>query len=105
VTSAVSTNLESQPMAATPEETAIAEWMRDEFTREGRLSQKRAVTEIRQQFGVQHLYRNKSRNWAINKPILDEFQRLTPDDTVWSLSRKLWRLRRPADPLDSRMVR
>jgi hypothetical protein len=46
-------------MAATPEETAIAEWMRDEFTREGRLSQKRAVTEIRQQFGVQHLYRNK----------------------------------------------
>ena len=90
---------------ATPEETEIAEWMLEEFHRAGRLSQKRAAREVRLQFGEQHLYKNKNRNWAINKPILDEFQRLTPQDTVWSRSRQLWRLRRPTDPADTRMVK
>jgi hypothetical protein len=90
---------------ATPEETAIAEWMLQEFTVQGRLSQTRAVREIRQHFGEHHLYKNKNRNWALNRPILDEFQRLTPEDTVWSRCRQLWRQRRPTDPPDTRMVR
>ena len=90
---------------ATHEETAIAEWMLEEFNLQGRLYQKRAVREIRQRFGEQHLYKNKNRNWALNKSILDEFQRLTPEDTVWSRSRQLWRRRRPTDPPDTRMVR
>ena len=42
---------------------------------------------------------------GIIKEVLDEFQKLTPDDVVWSRSRQLWRKRRASDPPDTRMVR
>lgn len=89
---------------ATEEETKIAEWMVAKFQENNRLSQAAAAREIRTTYGEQHVYKNKNRNWAINKPILDEFRRLTPEGVVWSRSTQTWRARRLTDP-EGRMVR
>lgn len=90
---------------ATEEEARIAQWMLGQFNARGRLAQSMAARMIRMQFGEQHVYKNKNRNWAINKPILEEFRLLTPVNVVWSRSSQTWRLRRPTDPPDSRMVK
>lgn len=79
--------------------------MFDEFYKHGRLVQNTAARRIRVLFGESYVYRNKNHNWAIQKPILDEFRRLTGDHVVWSRSSQLWRLRRPTDPFGTRMVR
>ncbi|HFH3922976.1 DUF6953 family protein [Pseudomonas aeruginosa] len=92
-------------MAWTQEEMQIAEWMLQQFNQLQRLSQSTAARGIRVQFGEQHVYKNKQRNWAINKGILEAFKKLTPDGVVWSRSSQAWRARRPTDPQDSRMVR
>ena len=91
-------------LPSTAEEIAIAQWMFDEFQRDGRLSQSRAVTEIRRNHGDGHLYKNKNGNWAINKTILEEFKKLGPEDRVWSRGDQIWRRRMPKDPPGTRMV-
>ncbi|MEP0872099.1 hypothetical protein NDA01_19980 [Trichocoleus desertorum AS-A10] len=83
----------------------IAQWMLDEFNKHGRLTQSIAAHRIRVLFGDSHVYRNKNRNWAIQKPILDDFRRLTGNGVVWSRSNQSWRSRRPTDPLGTRMVK
>ncbi len=90
-------------MQTSPEE--IAEWMLSEYSKANRLVQRAAARQIRQLFGEEHVYKNKNRNWAINKPVLDKFREITGDDVVWSRSRQLWRQRRETDPHDTRMVR
>lgn len=90
---------------ANPEELAIARWMLQQYHQHNRLTQAMAARMIKQQFGEQHVYKNKNRNLAINKDILEEFRRLTPEDVVWSRSTQTWRQRRPNDPLGQRMVR
>ncbi|WP_236209230.1 DUF6953 family protein [Pseudomonas tohonis] len=92
-------------MAWTAEEMEIAEWMLQQFNLLQRLSQSTAARNIRVHFGERHVYRNKQRNWAINKGILEAFKELTPEGVVWSRSTQTWRARRPTDPQDSRMVR
>jgi hypothetical protein len=90
---------------ATAEEKKIAEWMLQEYLKNHRMTQKRVASQIRQNFGETHVYKNKNRNWGINAGILEEFRKLTPDDTVWSRSRQLWRERRESDPPGTRMVK
>lgn len=92
-------------MAWTDEEKQIAEWMLDQYRLYQRLSQSTAARGIRINFGEQHCYKNKQRNWAINKGILEAFRLLTPDDVVWSRSSQGWRARRITDPKETRMVR
>jgi hypothetical protein len=92
-------------MPATEDERQIAGWMLSKYLQFNRLVQTVAAREIRIQFGEQHVHKNANRNWAINKPILEEFRKLTPEDVVWSRSTQTWRKRRPTDPPDSRMVR
>jgi len=92
-------------MASTEDEKAVARWMLEQYQRYNRLMQSTAAHGIRSHFGEQHVYRNRQRNWAINKGILEEFRKLTPDDVVWSRSSQTWRQRRPTDPTGSRMVR
>jgi exonuclease I len=87
---------------ATPKE--IAEWMLAEYKKKDELIQHRAATQIKEQFGEDHLYKNKNGNWAIVKPILDAFRALTPEGVVWSRDGQLWRKRRPNDPPGKRMV-
>ncbi|MBZ5525889.1 MAG: hypothetical protein LAP21_27005 [Acidobacteriia bacterium] len=92
-------------MTTKAEGIAIAHWMLEQYQEHSRLSQRVAARGIRQHFGEQHVYKNKQHNWAINKEILEEFRRLTPDDVVWSRSTQVWRQRRPKDSSNSRMVR
>ena len=90
---------------ATAEEKQIAEWMLQEYVKNYNMRQKHIAWQIRQKFGEAHVYKNKNRNWGINQGILDEFRKLTPDDTVWSRSKQLWRKRRESDPPGTRMVK
>lgn len=83
----------------------IAKRMLDEVNKHRRLIQNIAALLIRILFGSTYVYRSKNHSWAIQKPILDEFRKLTGDDDAWSRSRQLWCLRRHTDPLDTRMVR
>ena len=92
-------------MAWTDEEMKIAEWMLEHHTQHQRLSQQTAARHIRVNFGEQHVYKNKQRNWGINKGILEAFKKLTPECVVWSRSTQTWRARRAGDPTDTRMVR
>ena len=92
-------------MAWTEEEMKIAEWMLDEFTKHQRLSQSTAARGIRLNYGDEHVYKNKQRNWGINKGILEAFKKLTPEGVVWSRSSQTWRTRRAIDPVGTRMVR
>ena len=91
-------------MSATEEEKKIAQWMLEQLITRKHLSQRSAAHGIRTSFGTEHLYRNKQRNWAIKKPILEHFRTLTPENIVWSRGRQTWRFRRPGDP-EGRMVR
>jgi ribosomal protein S19E (S16A) len=84
--------------------TEIAEWMLRQFEAIGWLRQSNVAVQILTKFGDKYVYRNKNRNYAINKDILDEFRRITPDNVVWSRSRQQWRRRRAGDP-PGRMVR
>jgi hypothetical protein len=89
---------------ATPAE--IAQFMLTTYRQQSNyLRQSHVAHLIRQKFGEQFVYKNKNHNWAINAEILDEFRKITPDDTVWSRSRQLWRQRRDYDPPSTRMVR
>jgi hypothetical protein len=90
---------------ASEEEKAIAQWMLDHYRQGGRLMQSTAAHGIRKTFGEHHVYRNKQRNWGINKGILEAFRELTPIDVVWSRSSQTWRQRRHFDPPDKRMVK
>ena len=87
-----------------PTSSEIAQWMLGEFRPKGYLDQHYAASQIRQRFGEEHTYKNANGNWAIKKPILDAFRKLTPDDVVWSRSDQRWRTRRPYDKPGKRMV-
>lgn len=92
-------------MASSEDEKVVARWMLDQYQRQSRLVQSSAARDIRMAFGEHHLYKNRQRNWGINKGILEEFRKLTPDDVVWSRSSQTWRQRRESDPPDKRMVK
>ena len=91
--------------STTDDEKAIAQWMLAQYQLHNRLVQSTAARGIRANFGEHHVYRNRQRNWGINKGILEEFRKLTPNDVVWSRSTQTWRQRRESDPPDKRMVR
>ncbi|WP_374013685.1 hypothetical protein [Pseudoxanthomonas koreensis] len=91
--------------SSTDEEKTVAQWMLDQYRRNNRLVQSSAARGIRMTFGENHVYKNRQRNWGINKGILEAFRELTPDDVVWSRSSQTWRQRRESDPPDKRMVR
>lgn len=92
-------------MGTTDTEKEVARWMLEQYERHKRLVQSSAAYGIRKAFGEEHVYKNRQRNWGINKGVLEEFRKLTPNNVVWSRSSQTWRERREADPPDSRMVR
>ncbi|HBB95927.1 MAG TPA: hypothetical protein DC054_11100 [Blastocatellia bacterium] len=79
--------------------------MLEQFEECGWLKQKHCAYQIMSEFGEEWVYINKNRNYGIVKEVLDEFQKITPDDVVWSRGRQLWRRREEWDAPDSRMVR
>ena len=81
----------------------IAQWMLAEFDKTGLSDQQVAAHQMQTHFGKQFVYRNKNLNLAIEKPILDEFKKLTPNG-VWSRGWQYWRTRRAGDSPNKRMI-
>lgn len=74
----------------------IADWMLGEFETRRTLYQSRVANFVRQH-NPDLVYRNKQRNWALDKSILAAFRKITSDDVVWSRSQQLWRKRTERD--------
>jgi hypothetical protein len=75
----------------------VAQWMLDQVTEHGRLHQSKAAYAIRDQFGSQHTYKNRSGNWAIDDYVLKAFLRLSGNTVVWEQGELAWRPRREGD--------
>lgn len=91
-------------MVWSDDEMIIAEWMLEKYNERQYLAHSTACRVIRQNFGEQYVYKNKRKNWAINKEVLEAFNKLTPEGVVWSRCAKVWRARKLGDPQNSRMV-
>lgn len=50
------------------------------------------VRRIRSDFGEEFSYRNKNGNWAIDKAVLKEFNRIRDEHIVWDRSDQSWRV-------------
>jgi hypothetical protein len=85
---------------ATPED--VAQWMHDEFTTTGELSQYDAAEGIESRFGSGFTHPNESGNRAIDRKVLKAFRGLTETDAVWEPGDLCWRRRVPSDPLGKR---
>ncbi|MCE9529510.1 MAG: hypothetical protein K8R36_25960 [Planctomycetales bacterium] len=83
----------------------IAAWMARKFRREGTLSQRNAVNEIREKFGEEFSYRNDNGNWAIAKSVLAIFKELTKNDAIYDKLLSRWRKRRSDDDPASRVAK
>lgn len=72
------------------EPTEVAEWMTTQFKR-NYLYQEEVVYAIKKKFGEPHIYANERGNFAISKPVLKEFRKLTEGIVVWERGSKAWR--------------
>ena len=75
----------------------VANWLLAKLSAERVLYQDVAVDGIEQEFGVDFVYDNEHGNRAIDRQVLAEFRKLTPDDVVWDRSEKAWRFREQYD--------
>jgi hypothetical protein len=75
----------------------ISKWMQDDLEEKGYLYQKSAAYRIKQEFGEEYVYKNKNKNWAINKEILKHFEKATKKDVVWDKKSRRWRKREQDD--------
>lgn len=73
---------------------AIGKWLhetiRDNAPR--RSYQSVMVRRIREDFGEEFSYRNHNGNWAIDKTVLKEFNKLRDEHIVWDKSDQSWRV-------------
>ena len=83
---------------------SVARWMADRVARTGVLDQADAAERIDQLYGQGFVYRNRNGTWAIAKPVLAAFRKLTAATVVWDRSILAWRLRTPDDPPSCRQV-
>lgn len=74
----------------------VAEFMAAQLREKKWLYQEDVVWEIERRFGKQFVHTNENLNQAINKDVLDEFRKLTPD-AVWERGEKMWRSKESYD--------
>ncbi|MBZ4684018.1 MAG: hypothetical protein PWP46_1644 [Fusobacteriaceae bacterium] len=70
----------------------IAEWMLEKIQLEDYVYQEEVVEEILEKFGEEFIYYNERGSLAINKNVLKEFRKISPD-VVWERRGKCWRKR------------
>lgn len=75
----------------------VAAWMASELRQNGALHQETAVGEIASRFGDEFTRINANGNTAIQKNVLDAFNKLTAADVVWIRSERMWRKREDYD--------
>jgi hypothetical protein len=78
----------------TPED--AAQWMIDEMTRKGKLYQDTVADNLKKQ-DPSLVYENKNGNYAIQKDVLDIFNKLGGEGVVWSKGDRCWRPRKSND--------
>jgi hypothetical protein len=76
----------------------VAQFMAQLLRDRALLEQRLAAARIRERFGDEFTYRSRNGQWAIAKPVLTEFRKLTNDDLVWERGCQSWRRRRLSDP-------
>ena len=82
-------------MATTPED--VARYMLKRLD-EGRfLWQETVVYEIKKEFGDDFVYLNDNGNYAIAKPVLRAFKKLSGADVIWERGERMWRRREKHD--------
>lgn len=82
----------------------VARWMADQIAEHGLLDQAAAAERIGRTFGTAFAAENGNGTWAISRPVLAAFRKLTGDAVVWERSSQLWRHRVPGDPPGRRQV-
>ena len=83
---------------------AIARWMADQVADAGVLDQAAASERIAHAYGEAFACKNGNGTWAIAKPVLAAFRKMTDATVVWDRSILAWRLRTPDDPPGRRQV-
>ena len=84
-------------MGAPPSAKDVAEFMAQEFEKDGWLNQSDAVWDIEKKFGNEFLYTNENGNPAISRAVLKEFRKLTDKTAVWERGGRYWRRRDDSD--------
>jgi hypothetical protein len=74
----------------------VAKWMVERLEDRRFLYQEDTVYAIKHEFGDDFVYINGNGNLAIVKPVLDAFNKLTPD-VVWLRGERCWRKREQYD--------
>jgi len=82
----------------------IARWMADQVAAAGVLDQAAASERIAHAYGAAFACKNGNGTWAIAKPVLAAFRKMTAATVVWDRSILAWRLRTPDDPPGRRLV-
>ena len=82
----------------------IARWMADQVAAAGVLDQAAASERIAHAYGAAFASKNGNGTWAIAKPVLAAFRKMTAATVVWDRSILAWRLRTPDDPPGRRLV-
>ena len=80
----------------------VAAYMAQQLEKGTELYQEDVVYEIERKFGSEFVYINENGNPAIDRKVLKEFRKLTPN-AVWERGIRLWRKRESYDDRSSRM--
>jgi hypothetical protein len=83
-----------QPRTATSAE--VAEWMMRKLD-DGYLYQQMAADQIRENFGEEHVYRNRNGNLAISEAVLVSFRNMSGHGVIWERGQRCWRKREQRD--------
>ena len=75
----------------------IAQWMFNRVKNKSPVYQEEIVYDIKREFGSEWVNETEYGNLAINKKILNEFNRITKDVVVWEKYDKCWRMRTARD--------
>jgi hypothetical protein len=76
----------------TPED--VGRWLHETILENNarRSYQSTIVRRIRNELGEEFSYRNRNGNWAIDKTVLKEFNRIRDEHIVWDRSDQSWRV-------------
>jgi len=80
----------------------VALFMKEQLDKKKDLYQEDVVYEIEKKFGESFIYINDNGNPAIDRTVLKEFRKITPN-AVWVRGERYWRLRDNSDDTGSRM--
>jgi len=74
----------------------VARWMANQLEAKAYIYQDEIVYSIQKDFGDEFVYLNQNGNYGIVKPVLDAFNKLTPE-AIWSRGERCWRKRAEYD--------